>query len=350
MSLTKAKRRELPLQRWGQYILFWSLSFFILSRYFAYQNEVSRIDIIYTFLFHISILGAVIINSFYLVPGFLAKKKYVLYGLLFIIILLAGTWLNILTFRYLADWLFPGYYFISYYSWFEVAQFIATYLIITTLLQLSGSWFREAEIKQKLAEAEQARTETELKALKAQINPHFLFNSLNHVYSLAVKQSPKTAPAILQLSDLLRYTIRNVNETKVALEQEIEYIRTYIELFKNRVKHPERIHFILQGESDNLRIAPLLLLTFIENCFKHSNLKEDHQKIDISIKINGTNLTLHTSNSIEEDSKTELPEEPSGLGLENARKRLHLLYPNRHSLDITTGQNLFKLSLKIDLA
>jgi len=341
--------KELPLLQWGQYLLFWSLSFFILSRYFAYQNEVSRIDVIYTFLFHLSILGAVIINSFFLVPKFLAKKRYVLYGLLFIITLLAGTWLNILTFRYLADWLFPGYYFISYYGWFEISQFILTYLVITTLLQLSGGWFREAEIKQKLAETEQARTEIELKALKAQINPHFLFNSLNHVYSLAVKQSPKTAPAILQLSDLLRYTIRNISETEAPLEQEIEYIKAYIDLFKNRVKHPERIHFHLQGDSNNMKIAPLLLLTFIENCFKHGSVKKEDEKIDILINMNGSKLSLRTENSIEDHSNTELPEESSGLGLENARKRLKLLYPDRHSLDITTEQNLFKLNLTLNL-
>jgi sensor histidine kinase YesM len=342
--------KELPLLRWGQYLLFWSLSFFILSRYFAYQNEVSRIDVIYTFLFHLSILGAVIINSFFLVPKFLAKKRYVLYGLLFIITLLAGTWLNILTFRYLADWLFPGYYFISYYGWFEISQFILTYLVITTLLQLSGGWFREAEIRQKLAETEQARTETELKALKAQINPHFLFNSLNHVYSLAVKQSSKTAPAILQLSDLLRYTIRNINEAHVTLQQEIEYINTYIELFKSRVKHPDRIHFRMQGDAGNLKIAPLLLLTFIENCFKHGSVKDESESIVISIEIKGDELFLRTKNSIEDHSTSELPEESSGLGLDNARKRLELMYPDRHSLDITTERNLFKLSLKIDLA
>ncbi|MGK7370223.1 MAG: sensor histidine kinase, partial [Candidatus Halalkalibacterium sp. M3_1C_030] len=210
--------------------------------------------------------------------------------------------------------------------------------------------FREEEIKRELIEIKQEQAESELKALRAQINPHFLFNSLNHVYSLAVKQSPKTAQAILQLSDLLRYTIRNVNETKVALEQEIEYINTYIELFKNRVRHPQRIHFHQQGDADNLKIAPLLLLTFIENCFKHGNLKEEDQKIDITIDINGSNLTLRTENSIEDHSLTELPEESSGLGLDNARKRLQLLYPDCHSLDITTGQNLFKLSLKIHLS
>lgn len=340
---------QLPPVRWGQYILFWGLSFFILSRYFAYQNEVSRIDLIYTFLFHISILAAVLINSFYLIPKYLAKQNYFRFGALFIVTLITGTALNIITFRYLADWLFPDYYFISYYGWFEIAQFIATYLIVTTLLQLSGSWFREAEIKQKLAETEQARTETELRALKAQINPHFLFNSLNHVYSLAVKQSPKTAPAILKLSDLLRYTIRNINESTVALEQEIGYINTYIELFKNRVKHPERIDFRQKGDTNNLSIAPLLLLTFVENCFKHGSISEEGEKIIISIDVSGNTLSLHTENNIAKKDASDLPEEASGLGLENANKRLQLLYPGRHQLDINTDENLFKLSLTIEL-
>lgn len=349
MSNKNTAFHELPLSRWGQYLLFWGLSFFILSRYFAYQNEISRIDIIYTFLFHISILSAVIVNSFYLIPRYLAEQRYILYSLLFIFTLVAGTILNIFTFRYLADWLFPDYYFISYFSWFEIVQFIATYLVITSLLQLSGSWFREAEIKQKLAETEQAHAETELRALKAQINPHFLFNSLNHVYSLAVKQSPKTAPAILQLSDLLRYTIRNINEPKVALEQEIDYIKTYIELYKNRVKHPDRIRLQQQGQSDNLKIAPLLLLTFIENCFKHGSITEEGDEIVITIAISGKTLNLQTQNSISKQDSSKLPEEASGLGLENARKRLQLLYPEHHRLNINTANNLFTLSLTVEL-
>ncbi|MDZ7714845.1 MAG: histidine kinase [Balneolaceae bacterium] len=347
MTAIKQKIRAVPFKRWLQYVLFWGISVLILSRYFAYQNEVSSIDVIYTILFHISLLCVVCINSFFLIPGFLAKQKYIIYAIFLIITLVVGTWINIYTFRYLADWLFPGFYFISYLNWTNIIQFLIVYVGITTLLQLSRSWFRESEIKQELAEAKKEQAEVELKALRAQLNPHFLFNSLNHIYSLAVQQSPKTAPAILQLSDLLRYAIRNMNNKKVELSKEIDYIKKYVNLYKSRVKHPERINLTISESDNSFEIAPLLLIVFIENCFKHGSVKNEEEEISIEVTITEGSLVLCTRNHV--DVNRELPSESTGIGLENAQKRLKLLYPDKHTLEVQSDDLTYTTNLTIEL-
>lgn len=349
MSQRPGKLKMILTNRWIQYLAFWSVSFFILARYFSYDGTVQRIDLIYTALFHISLVFCVCVNSFWLIPRYFARRRYGAYSILLLFTIIAGTGLNIYTFRYLADWIFPDYYFISYYTWTDIIQFIMVYMGITTLLQLSRSWFREAEIKQQLAEIKQEQTEVELKALRAQINPHFLFNSLNHIYALAKRQAPETASAVLKLSDLLRYTIRNLNKPKVPLTKELNYIRQYVELYKSRVHHPERIQLHIHTDFDpGLTIPPLLLIVFIENCFKHGSIKKKGEKMIVSISFEKSTLILKTENTV--DEQRQLPEESGGLGLDNVKRRLNLLYSNRHRLAIENKNGIFTINLTLELA
>ncbi|MDZ7774042.1 MAG: histidine kinase [Balneolaceae bacterium] len=333
--------------RWAQYLYFWAFSFLVLSRYFAYDGTVGEIDLIYTALFHLSLAFCVCVNSYLLIPVYFARRNYLLYMVLAATLMVVSTWVNIATFRWLADWIFPGYYFISYYEWYDIIQFMVAYTAITTLLQLSRGWFREAEVRQELAEVERRRVQTELKALKSQINPHFLFNSLNHIYAMAVQRSPETAPAVLQLSDLLRYTIRNMNRETVPLEGEIAYLEQYVELYRSRIHHPDRVSFTVEGDPGEHDVAPLLLIVFVENCFKHGSVSREGDRIEITLDIRDGRLRLETRNSVE--GERELPEEEGGLGLENARRRLQLLYPQRHRLEMNPSPEHFKLVLELDL-
>lgn len=339
--------KKIGTNRWVQYIIFWGFSFLILARYFSFDGSIESIDLIYTGLFHLSLWLAVTINSFVLIPTILSQGKYMVFTLLLLTVIGVATWFNIFTFNYLSGWLFPDYYFISYYEWTDIILFIVVYVGITSLLQLSRSWFREAEIRQELAEVKQHQAETELRALRAQINPHFLFNSLNHIYSLAVQQSPKTGPAILQLSDLLRYTIRNMNNPKVNLDDELDYVRQYVKLYKTRVQHPNRIHLSIQKTDKEWSIPSLLLIIFVENCFKHGSTQKEDEEIFIDITFNGSTLVLETQNPVEENR--ELPKESTGMGLDNARRRLNLLYPDKHKLDMQLKNNTFTVTLKLDL-
>lgn len=334
--------------RWVQYLLFWGLAYYILARHFSYDAGIKDIDLIYTALFLMSIWLAVGANSFWLIPEYLAKSRYLSYLLSLIINLAVATWFNTFTFEYLSSWIFPGYYFISYYTWEQILQFVLVFVGITTLLQLSKSWFREAEVRQSMAELEKEKTNTELKALRAQINPHFLFNSLNHVYSLAVQKSSKTASAVLHLSQLLRYALKNMNKEKVPLRGELEYIRQFVELYKSRIHHPKRIQFEIKGEAGDLKIAPLLLVVFIENCFKHGSVNREEEFIKIELQINEEKLTLLTQNKV--NNQIELPKESTELGLDNATRRLQLLYPNKHHLAFHREEDEFEVELEMELA
>lgn len=330
-----------------QYLLFWLVSFLFLLNFFTKGYGISFIDVVYTLLFHISLIFAVSVNSFVLIPGYLAKGKYWKFGILLFALIFVAIWLNIFTFRYLSDWIFPGYYFISYYEWWQLLEFMIIYVGITSLLEFSKSWFREMQLQQELAELEQEKIQTELKALRSQINPHFLFNSLNHIYALAVNQSGQTAKAVLQLSDLLRYAIKHMNKNKVPLKKEIEYLSEYVEWYKSRTDHSDRIYFTRPKDSNDLMITPLLLVVFIENCFKHGRISKPSDKIIITLNLNGSELHLTTENKIE--SNRELPVENNGLGLENVRRRLNLLYENKHSLDIRQSDNMYRVSLTVEL-
>ncbi|HKI46269.1 MAG TPA: histidine kinase [Balneolales bacterium] len=346
--MTKPNEASALLQNRGvQYAIFWLVSFLFLVNYFTQGYDIGLIDIVYTLLFHISLVFAVSINSFYLLPNYLAHEKYYKYSILLSGLIIISMWLNIFTFQYLSDWIFPGYYFVSYYEWWELLEFLIIYVGLTSMLEFSKSWFREMQVRREMAELEQERVQTELKALRSQINPHFLFNSLNHIYALSVRQSVQTSKAVLQLSELLRYAIDHMDRDRVPLRKELEYVTQFIEWHKARIDHPERIAFTCAETPDKLQIAPLLLVVFVENCFKHGRLSRIDDRIIISVSLTDSTLKLITENSTDPDR--ELPAESTGLGLENVRRRLNLLYDERHHLDIQNTINRYRVSLTIEL-
>ncbi|MDX1672946.1 MAG: histidine kinase [Balneolaceae bacterium] len=328
-------------------MIFWIASILFLTNHFSRGTGVGWVDFIYTLLFHISLITAVVVNSFVLIPRLLAHRRYLLYGIGLTVVLAFSVWLNIITFRYLADWIAPGYYFISYYEWYHVLQFMIAYVGITSLLQLSQSWFRELDKDRQLERLEREKVSNQLRALRAQINPHFLFNSLNHIYLLARRDSREAAPAVLQLSDLLRYAIRHMPEEKVPLKEELDYLSQYVTFYKSRLHQPERVEFNIDGHPGDLKITPLLLVIFVENCFKHGSTQHRDDFIRISITIEDDLLVLETKNTI--PGTVSLPDFSTGIGMANARQRLELLYGERHELDIDQSGNIFTLDLKMQL-
>lgn len=183
--------------------------------------------------------------------------------------------------------------------------------------------------------------------MREQINPHFLFNSLNHIYSLAIQKSSDTPEAVLQLSELLRYTLNQAENDAAPLEDEINYIDKYINLYKNRISHPDRVEFITEGNFKNWTISPLLLIFFVENCFKHGTVDRPGESIHIRIVNKNGNLMLRTCNTVDGDSDVSRDNEQ--LGLENVKRRLELLYSGRHQLDITADNHTFNVQLFMEL-
>jgi LytS/YehU family sensor histidine kinase len=188
----------------------------------------------------------------------------------------------------------------------------------------------------------------ELSALKAQINPHFLFNNLNTIYSMASQNDQRTSDVILKLSDFLRYVLYDTACEIIPLEKEVEIIRTYVGLQKERV-NPEitQVIFTTEGSFEGVNIAPLLLLPLAENCFKHG-ISKNYSTIQIFIGYNGKQLLFKTENRIALREKTDV-EDNGGIGIKNVEKRLHLIYPNRHSLEYHEKDGVFSLEMKIEL-
>ncbi len=342
--------KRIAQNRWFQHLLFWALSFYVLLRLFAYSDEITKVDIIYTFLFHLSIWPAVYFNLNWLIPHYLRVGKYALYFFLLAAIICTAIGFNLLTFNYLSDLLFPGYYFIAYYGFWEIAQFIVAYIVITSLIKLSKSWFKYREMQDRLRRLEAEKTATELSALKSQVNPHFLFNSLNNLYSLALDHDKRTPDIILRLSQTMRYLLYESNADFVPLEKEVEHLQNFVEMQRLRVGEKASISFEVQGEVGEKQIAPLLFLPLVENGFKHG-IKGDTEGafIKMHLQVTDNQLVFKTENNKGTLDETVRDNQSGGVGLENLRRRLDLLYPRKHQLDIVDGIATFTVVLKIDL-
>lgn len=191
----------------------------------------------------------------------------------------------------------------------------------------------------------QEATKAELAFLKSQINPHFLYNTLNYIYSLALPVSEQLASAIIRLSSLMRYTLQESEDGKVLLTKEIEYIESYIELFKMRFAPNFYVDFKIYGTIDQQKIAVLLLIPFVENAFKHGVVNDQEKPVTIHLTVNGNKLTFELKNYINQQQK----DQSSGIGLNNIKKRLDLIYPSQYHLTIQNDEKFYQCLLQITL-
>lgn len=199
----------------------------------------------------------------------------------------------------------------------------------------------------RLKKTENERLSAQIASLKSQINPHFLFNTLNNIYATAIDTSPKTADMVDKLSEMMRYTMRDTRQDFVPLEDEINYISNYIELQRLRLDRSVKLEYHPSDNIPALQIAPMLLIPFVENAFKHGVNSEQKSYIKIDIGMNKNELQLSVVNN-----KVDIQQsasESSGLGIENTRHRLNLIYPSKHLLVINDTEKQFNVSLYINL-
>jgi sensor histidine kinase YesM len=327
--------------------MFWTLSYYVLLNVFSLSSTIQNIDFIYTAIFLILLAVPVLLNLYLFIPVFLRKGNYFAYILSFLVQLFLFAWINQLMFGRFVDILFPGYFFISYYSYGDLLKFFLVFLGITTLLQLSKEWFVLNTARQRMLLLEKEKADAELKALTNQVNPHFLFNSLNLIYSLVIHKRKESPEAILKLSDILRYVIYRSSESSVNLEQEVQLIRNYIDLQRFRVGKDARISFTVSGDTKYLSIAPMLLLPLVENGFKHG-IKGDVDKTFLIIRLNieDDDILFSVENNkgmVEVDGEKTF----GGVGLKNIQNRLELIYPGNHSFHVEDSQEAFKVLLGI---
>lgn len=309
------------------HLLFWLLftfvSLFVFTRYYWAENPFIQ----YFFI----LLIIVYTNNHLLLPFFVKKKWYVLYSLVFILISFLATQLycNVFTrcgctfMKCLSDYLWQT---------------------LTPLLFFSFIWmlFRYINQTEAIERIEKERTEMELKFLKSQINPHVLFNNLNTIYSYAIEKPSQAPDLILKLSDNLKHVLYESNAEKVSLVNELQFLDNYIAFQKIRTEGIKQIDYRTTSDVEHYTIAPLLLITIVENAFKHST---PNSSISIKIDVVNNVLTCICKNEFDKNSikKTK------AIGLNNLKKRLNLLYQGKYELQINTN-NLFEIKLILNLA
>lgn len=233
----------------------------------------------------------------------------------------------------------PGKFLVEFVNLYTIMGLYALYYFIRY-------WYEE---KQRVQELLQQKTLAELDLLKAQVQPHFIFNTLNNIYATAFKSSPETAALIGHLSGFLDYNLYDTSRDKVALTAEIEYIRHYIELQKNRYGSRIDVSVNIFDRIQDLEIAPLLLLPLVENCFKHGigdSVEKGWVRIDVSR--NAEKFSVIIENSRDDAAKNDAPV-TGGIGLANVIKRLRLIYPGRHELKMMEGANSYIVILEIQI-
>ena len=284
-----------------------------------------------------------IFNYQYLTPEFVFKKRYIAY-----IISILACFYIIYT---IPDYFFhtDNFYLIKGKRRSQPRRF-SIYLIWTTkVLLFACSTFISLLLRQskRFLEVKEEKQLSEIAYLRAQINPHFLFNTLNSIYALTLQKSDNAPDAVMKLSKMMRYVVSDSSKEVVSLKEDIDYIKNFVQLQRLRITNKDSIHLIIEGEYKQFNISPLLLITFIENAFKYGVINDDEYPIKINLFIEKGVLTLSVVNTISDHQIRE--DEKSEVGIKNTRKRLDYLYPEKYNLDIVQNDDQFLVKLKIDL-
>lgn len=333
------KRLELWLHI-GVWTLFVIIHALIFTRFLTFEISLIRsiANVVpMVFIFYINI---------FFVNKYLEKKQYVIYGGLILVLFLFFTYV-----RTLVNTQFPEVRreiiaMNDMESWGISA--ILTNLSVLILSVFYQILYNRHRIEQRNLAIINEQKEAQLQFLRGQINPHFLFNTLNNIYSLAVVRSEKTAPMVLQLSNLLRYVIYDSRLEQVTLKREIEHIQQFIELFQMRSETPLQIHFNIIGVIQGIKIEPMILIPIIENCFKHCDFDTNPSAfVKIDLQVDTQNIHLKTRNS--KNDYDQQKDKVGGVGLENIRKRLELKYKDNFQLSVIGKKNEFTVDLKLTI-
>ncbi|MCB0601030.1 MAG: histidine kinase [Saprospiraceae bacterium] len=338
---------------WGQ-ILFWSILWFLFPLLFTHDLRLGWDYMLPHNLITAIASGLLVaINLQFLLPLYYRKQNalFLIFGILVIIMLL---------------WIVQN----PEFFWDPIASGERTRMPGRASLRLArqrwmgattpliasflGSSLYEIAIYAQQKDKETIRLqkeklETEIKFLKSQINPHFLFNALNNIYTLSLMQSERAPDNILRLSEMLRYVLYDCNESLVPLRKEVQYIRNYVHLFRLKDSTGLKITLELDESQPELAIAPMLFIPFVENAFKHSKIEDnDHGWVTIKMTVGNRQITYDVSNS--RPGQDFHKDATGGIGIENVRRRLELLYPGRYNLDVQQNEETYRVTLLLTLS
>lgn len=334
------------------HVLFWIASIiFLCFIFFIYSRTIDLKTVEKSITINIGFAIGVYFNLYILIPRFLIRKQYIYY-IFWLVILISASSLFI---QFLIIYPFRNFLEVSEQlqsisSETHSAFFFATlfYVGITTFLKLFKDWLSLQDINYKLAKTEKEKLEAELKSLKGQLNPHFLFNSLNNIYSLSLIQSEKVPELILRLSDLMRHIIYESRDNFISLNKEIEFVDNFIALQKIRVADDSIIHYTKPEFIPTAKIAPLLFEPFIDNAFKHGLPGTNSDFIKINFEIHEEVLTFQLENNYSYSDNCD--SKNSGIGITNVKQRLkHLYQEDDYELLINKDDALYSVKLKLKL-
>ncbi|MHC1708355.1 MAG: sensor histidine kinase [Bacteroidales bacterium] len=338
-------------QRIGTHVIFWIT---VVSTFVLFYGTYSKnyLGTLQTLLVTLPVdIGFTYFVLYFLIPRFLPKKKYFLFLLFFLVsnavIVVLERALNL----YIAEpMMWPKEMLKDIPFWhisiFSLAININIIVFLAASIKLLKYWYVTQQLKNELELQNKA---SELALLKSQISPHFLFNTLNNIHTLISKEAEMASDSVVKLSEIMRYMLYDANFERVPLQKEIDYLNSYIDLQKLRIKDPEVFQFTVNGEPDGLMIAPMLFIPFVENACKHGEKKNRTNGVDISLYIQGQQIKLKVVNTIASELMNS-KDMTGGIGLRNVTRRLELLYPGSHDLIIRSEAGKFIVELEIQLS
>lgn len=328
------------------HIGFWLLFTVLPQFFYAFLRHPNDMDRIYMFLldFGINII-CFYIAYFLFVPKLLKSSKKFLW------IVLAFTFTVI--YGYVSSRIIlsvAGDLDIRFFKKFtplthHFREFIGTLLFLAYagFIRLTENWIVDQRLKSELIKQNK---ESELALLKSQVSPHFLFNTLNNIYSLVYQQASNAPSAVVKLSEIMRYMLYEASTNKVMLEKETDYLFSFIELQSLRLKQKDFVKFNIKGQPNNKKIAPMLLIPFVENAFKHCDKKANPPGIEITLGVSDDKIYFEVRNKVPPDSQAGTQVQ-GGIGLKNVKRRLQLIYPSTHELRIEKAENEYRIKLTI---
>lgn len=347
-------KKNFILQKLGQlllHVLFWVAVLFFFTYFFATESQYHSDTLSFSLFLMPITIATTYVSIYKLIPDYLITKRYFHFIIYSFYTLIISGYLIMVS-------IFFSLIYLANFEYNAMNPATKNILLVTTgvyLVTIVVSAFKllklnlkhveqKNKLENKILETQLKLKEQELNYLKMQIHPHFLFNTLNTMYGFALKKADEAPEMILKLSNLLDYLLYKVDKPFVLLVDEINHIKDYIELEKMRFNNTLDIKFVTENILEHTKIAPMLLLPFIENSFKHGHIKNGALSININISYKDKQLHFQIENTCEQ---IETPSK--GIGLENIQKRLDLLYKDNYTLSIKNTDQLFKVSLSLNI-
>lgn len=327
------------------HVLFWMLLFLVML-----VTSVPRMGFFTAFITDVINVGFFALiayfNYLFLLPRYLKDKNLFLH---FLFLVLASLLITPIKTFFLYLFSAGNNELQSYYLNNQTFIFISTLFVgaMATIFRIMNEWMVQQKDKKEL---ESQTLQSELKFLKSQINPHFLFNTLNSLYALTLKKSDLAPAIVLKLAEMMRYMLYECNEKEVLLSKEINYLKNYLELEKLRHGNNMDIGLNISGEIEKQKIAPLILIPFIENSFKHgANNQIGQGYVNLELDVFENDLRMSLENSKTPSLPKIMDKRSGGIGLVNVKRRMEILYPGKHQLDIMESPNTYKVELNLNL-